>query len=85
MAKEKSKKSESEKPTWMTVTPKKDSDLTMEQRQYLEALIVEHCDKKATIEKEANLPVNEQLPWWDKRRCWHAAYSACARHILKEL
>jgi len=72
-------------PKWMTVTPKKDSNLTMEDRKYLEAKIVEHCAKKATLEKEVNRPPEEQLQRFDGRRCWHAAYSACCRHILKNL
>jgi hypothetical protein len=72
-------------PKWLTVTPKKGSTLTMEQRKYLEELIVKHCDIKATLEKNAAKPQELQMQRFDKDRCWHAAYSACARHILKYL
>lgn len=72
-------------PKWLTVPPKKNSSLTMKQREYLEGLIVKHCAEKATLEKNAAKPIKQQLQKFDKNRCWHAAYSACARHILKHL
>jgi len=87
MAKNKTtKESESKKkPDWQTVTPIKGSCLTLKARKYLEAKIIEHCDKKALLEKECNRPLEEQMQRFDGRRCWHAAYSACCRHILKNI
>jgi ribonuclease HII len=80
----KSKKSASkENPPWMTVTPAKDSKLTMATREYLEGKIVEHCATKASLEKEAAKPPEQQIDKFDKLRCWHAAYSAAMRHVLK--
>jgi hypothetical protein len=85
--KSESKKFDPEKPKtwpkWMTVRPKDDSILTMKAREYLEGKIVEHCATKATLEKNAAKPIDEQIQKFDKLRCWHAAYSAAMRHVLK--
>jgi len=85
MPKKATKKKVADKPKWMTVTPKEGSCLTTEARKYLEDKIVEHCETKASLEKECNRPIEEQLQRFDGRRCWHAAYSAAFRHVLKNL
>jgi hypothetical protein len=72
-------------PEWMTVTPQEGSCLTMKAREMMENKIVESCNKKATLEKNAAKPIEQQLQRFDKDRCWYAAYSACMRWVLKNI